>query len=387
MDKQFQHALLPATNSDEQAHQEFVQSLQHYCMSDVMPGVLAAYEKQVHPRLVREYGREPETRQEVRREMERHPYYQMASSFQRTSKELLWESVDQSILRQLPELVDKANELTGGKTKGSLTLDPDLEIPRYVLKNDHHVMPGGYSAELCDGDIAAGALYDRGAYLFADGLFGEKMDNLGKLAVWFIKKHFPEMRPERILKIGCNIGASTLPLKEAWPEADVHGIDVAPVLLRYGHARAEDLGVAVHFHQMDAENLKFEDNSFDIVYSVATFHELNRRAVSNVIDEAHRVLKPGGAFVNGEQPPYEGKPAFEQFLGDWDTLNNNEPFWGAFHDMDVVEMCRKAGFRKAWDGYGPTLTSLENMEATFDPSEIVGTDRGGSELWFFAAIK
>ncbi len=302
MDKQYQHAVLPIANSEEQAHQEFVQSLQDYCMTEVMPGVVSEYENQVLPKMLREKGQEPQTRHEICKEMERHPYYQMASSFQRSTKELMWDAVDQSIMRQLPELVEKAKVLSNGETVGSLTLNPNLELPRYVSKNDHHVMPGGYSAELCDGEIAAGALYDRGAYIFTSGLFGEKMDNLGKVAVIYVKRDFPEFHPKKILMLGCSAGASTLPFKEAWPEAEVHGIDVSPAMLRYGHARAEDLDIAVHLHQMDAENLKFEDATFDLVCSLATFHEISRPAVTKIINEARRVLKPGGLFVNGEQP-------------------------------------------------------------------------------------
>ncbi len=74
-------------------------------------------------------------------------------------------------------------------------------------------------------------------------------------------------------------------------------------------------------------------------------------------------------------------------MGDWDTLNNNEPFWGAFHDMDIVGKCKEAGFTNSFEAWGPSLTSIENVEIMVDSSEIVGTSRGESELWFFVAAK
>ena len=47
----------------------------------------------------------------------------------------------------------------------------------------------------------------------------------------------------------------------------------------------------------NAEKLPYRDDYFDIVTSVYLLHELPRRVRHGVIEEMHRVLRPGGALV------------------------------------------------------------------------------------------
>ena len=49
-------------------------------------------------------------------------------------------------------------------------------------------------------------------------------------------------------------------------------------------------------------------------------------------------------MIHGEFPQYEGLDAFTQFMLDWDTYNNNEPFWGAMHDTDLEALAISVGF-------------------------------------------
>ena len=52
-----------------------------------------------------------------------------------------------------------------------------------------------------------------------------------------------------IVDVGCTIGHNTAARgSKPFPSAEVHGLDVASRrALQYGHARAEALGVAIHF--------------------------------------------------------------------------------------------------------------------------------------------
>ena len=73
-------------------------------------------------------------------------------------------------------------------------------------------------------------------------------------------------------------------------------------MLRYAHARAERLGIAVHFSQQSAEHTDFPDESFDVVYSAALIHETSHTAVPNITREMRRLLRPGGVAVHLEVP-------------------------------------------------------------------------------------
>lgn len=385
------HAVLPAATLDEAARQEFINQLGKHVLNEITPGNKAAYEKDILPAFERAHGRTPKDRHEIRKEMVRHPYYQMTSSFQRTIQEMMWNSVDESIQRQLPHLIETASNIARGKTKGSLTLDPAFKMPVYIKNNDNHATPGGYSADLTVGDVTAGALYDRGGFIYTQGLFGARMDGIGKAAAMMVRQVRPDLQPKKILDIGCTAGGSTGGLAQMFPDAEIHAIDVGPAVLRYAHARAESLGLAIHFHQMDGEALTFDDASFDLVCCLATLHETSRSATFNIFKQAQRVLKPGGLFLCSELPPYKGVDPWTQFVRDWDTYNNNEPFWGGVHDLELIDAATKAGFdsSKYFEGFGPGVAQANALTSAVevDNKKFMGSTRGGGQAWYAGASK
>lgn len=343
MKQQQRHGLLPTENHDELARETFVRALKSHISTEVTPGVRELYAHRVLPRYQQEMGAPPRDRETVRRAMEPEPYYQLWSSVRRASQDLLWNVVADSIGRQLDDLRARAERT--GRTLGSLELDPDFVLPWYFWGIDIHAMPGGYRGEYAPGDVTAGALYDRGVYVYAMGQMGELNDDYGQSVVNnYLKTVHKDFRPRRILEIGCGVGNSTLPYVDAYPEAEVHGIDVGAALLRYAHGRAESLGRKVHFAQRNGEDTGFPSGHFDLVVSHILLHEMPPEAVRAVLRECHRLLAPGGMMIHADFPGYAGLDPLVQFLIDWDTWNNNEPFWGPMRDMDLVQAARDAGF-------------------------------------------
>ncbi|MDN5882502.1 MAG: class I SAM-dependent methyltransferase [Nitrosospira sp.] len=249
---QYHHDLLVDMSPDEQARQEFVRSFKQFLAHKVSLGNKKVYEEKVQRQLQKQD--KPESIPEINRLMKEQEYYQFWSSLQRCSQEMMWNSVQIPVERQLDQLIDKA-KLAAKNPQGSLTLDPDLSIPKWHTKVDIHCMPGGYHTELCENDVAAGAVYDRAVYIYAMGRMGPFNDDIGASAAKWLKEHHPDFKPKRILDEGCTVGHSTLAWAEYYPDAEIHAIDVGAPVLRYAHARAEALGVKVHFHQMDAASL------------------------------------------------------------------------------------------------------------------------------------
>ena len=377
--EQHKHEVLPEPTHDELARQQFVRSFKEHLVAHVHPGNRLAYEHRVKPAFVKARGREPETRFEIRDVMVKDQHYRMFSSLLRTSQEMMWSASQKPVQRNLHDLIEKAKDM--GNTGGSLRLDPALDVPRYHRAVDIHCQPGGYHTEMTADDVAPGAIYDRAVFIYAMGQMGPDNADMGDSTVAWIKENHPDFNPARILDMGCAVGHSTVPYAQAWPAAEVHGIDVAAPMLRYAHARAESLGANLHFSQQNAEKTDFEDTSFDLVVSHILLHETSEKALRNVISECHRLLKPGGLMVHAETPPYKNLDAFDAFMLDWDTRNNNEPFWGRSHDIDYVELSRKGGFdpEKVFEVMAPSAYQIAQARRS---KVFQGGDFGGGGLWF-----
>jgi len=105
-----------------------------------------------------------------------------------------------------------------------------------------------------------------------------------------------DLRGKTVLEIGPGAGGHSALFA-------VHGAHVTSIDLTLPRAQATQrkfdlLGDAVdgcQAMQGDAENLPFPDDSFDIVYSNGVLH--HTRDTERAIDEAYRVLKPGGRAV------------------------------------------------------------------------------------------
>ncbi len=375
MDQQLQHPMLPKTTQDELARQEFVQSLKLHIFRNLSPGNKVIYEKVAKPKFEREHQRPPQNRYEIRQAMEEEPYYRWTGVLKRISQEMLWDAVNTSVDRQLPELIERAKD-KGGEL-GTLTIDPNFSTPTYQKAVDIHCMPGGYHSEFIADDVTAGAVYDRGAYVYGVGWLGPLNDDMGlSLVQNYLLPEFPDFRPRKILDMGCSVGHSTLPYVDAYPDAEVHAIDIGASMLRYGHARAESLGKRVHFSQQNAEHTNFADESFDLVVSHILLHEIPPPAVRKVMQECYRLLAPGGMMLHVEAPLYRHMDAYMQFVFDWETANNNEPFWSAVRDLDLVTVATEAGFAadKTFEKFVPNGA----WKAQGDKSKSFGT-------WFVVA--
>ena len=339
------HALSQPYGHDDYAWLDFIMMCHFHMQQRVFPGNEKAWEARGHTEFRRRFGREPQDRREVRSVMERDPYWQMWSALKRNTQEMSYDVRNAANDRAAPAIAATADKIARSRTKGSLALNPKLAVPRYITAVDIHLQPGGYNTDGGQG-LFAGLSYDSGSGLMTGGGHGRWNDNAGWSHVSFLRRHYPDLKPKVIVDLGCTVGHNTLPLKTGFPQAAVHGLDACAPPLRYAHGRAESLGVPIHYAQQDAEKTDFADNSVDVVTSSMFLHEIPRPAMARIAKEIHRILKPGGVMVHAEQPPYEGQPPWEQFIREWDTYYNGEPFRCPFRDMDPVAWAVNAGFKR-----------------------------------------
>ena len=101
----------------------------------------------------------------------------------------------------------------------------------------------------------------------------------------------------KVLDVGCGVGGTSRYLaKNLGPDAEVTGITLSPNQVKRATELAREQGVPnVNFRVMNALQMEFPDNSFDVVWACESGeHMPDKKAY---IDEMMRVLKPGGKFV------------------------------------------------------------------------------------------
>ena len=101
---------------------------------------------------------------------------------------------------------------------------------------------------------------------------------------------FGQVKKKRVLEIGTGLGADHQKFSEAG--AVLYGIDLTRRAVEHTQRRFRVFGLNTNLQVADAEDLAFENESFDFVYSWGVLHHTpnTERAVA----EASRVLKPGG---------------------------------------------------------------------------------------------
>ena len=122
----------------------------------------------------------------------------------------------------------------------------------------------------------------------------ELENEMGRKWLHEIERLLPEGRDIRILDAGTGTGFFAILLAQAG--YSVEGIDLTPAMLEEASALAEHLGLAITFRQMDAQNLEFPDESFDVVLSrnlTWTLPEPERAYA-----QWYRVLRPCGLLLN-----------------------------------------------------------------------------------------
>lgn len=129
-----------------------------------------------------------------------------------------------------------------------------------------------------------------------DELFGEQKARWMELLSGEIDRHYPGKCHDEIsvLDIGCGPGFFSIILTEMGYQ--VTAVDYTEAMLEEAMANAGYLCDAIRFLRMNAEDLKFLDESFDVVVSRNLTWNLKHPDVA--YREWQRVLRTGGLFLN-----------------------------------------------------------------------------------------
>jgi len=123
-----------------------------------------------------------------------------------------------------------------------------------------------------------------------------------------IVKHFGLKAGMRVLDVGCGKGFLVKDLMKVCPGLECFGLDISEYALM--NCEPEVIG---RLHLGNALRLPFPDNSFDLVLSINTVHNLDRAGCIRALAEIERVGR-GKAFI---QVDAYRNPEERQLFEDW----------------------------------------------------------------------
>ncbi|MFN0150442.1 MAG: class I SAM-dependent methyltransferase [bacterium] len=133
-----------------------------------------------------------------------------------------------------------------------------------------------------------------------------------EIAIALLRARLGPARPRRVLDAGCGSGVSLVWLEEFAAGGGVHGIDLSREALLYSWSRGKRrLALA------SVLTLPFRSETFDLALSADVIQHVPRGGGDvKVINEAFRVLRPGGVFflrTNCEAPGRRNRGEFDDF--------------------------------------------------------------------------
>lgn len=141
-------------------------------------------------------------------------------------------------------------------------------------------------------------------FFHARWLFAAEGGNIQNKVVDLVVSHIDWNGEGKALDIGCGSGALAIKLAKKYGKAAITGIDFWGSGWGYcqkqckENASLECVAGRTDFQQASASRLPFPDNTFDLVVSNLTFHEVeDTKNKLDLIKEALRVVKKGGTFV------------------------------------------------------------------------------------------
>lgn len=244
------------------------------------------------------------------------------------------EAFEDSKEHVLPEL----NRLDAAKGPAELHLDPELALPSWWTEHWIHRTTGGWDGHAYMGYVHSELIHRKMVASAFPGLFKQR---------GFVASQAPKDNYKDILDMGASSGHSMTGLQETYPDAQLSGVDLSARMLENAYRVAKNEGLSWKLYQQDAANTQFDDNSFDLIFSYALFHETPVDVAREVFKEAYRVCRPGGDIVVSDVTRYKDLDPLTLWRVDYTATYGGEPFWRETAQLDFSELAREAGFTNA----------------------------------------
>lgn len=244
-----------------------------------------------------------------------------------TAQKTLWEEYLKPIITLFldKDALIKLRHEINWEAEGDRLSNPNLSYPTYYSSQNFHGIKNGYLS--IDAAITYDAITQYVVFPQEKWVREQLIDAVGGY-------------PNRILDLGCGTGSSTLLLKQEYPQAQVTGLDLSPYMLVMAEHKAKEANLDIHWQHGLAEKTLAQSESFDLVTATLLFHETPPAITKAILQEAFRLLTPGGQCIilDGCQSTLR--------QATWMTNIFEEPYIKAFAAGDLQQWMEQAGFEK-----------------------------------------
>ncbi len=187
-----------------------------------------------------------------------------------------------------------------------------------------------------------------------------------------------QRKVSRVLDVGCGTGSLMLPILEAFPAAEVWGIDFDPMLLALAEKRLAKFGGRVKLVEADLRKRGWTGlvrRPFDAVVSATALHWFGPLQLSRLYKQFGKILRAGGIFLNAD---HTGS-CCKQIQKDWQTQRRRLARRYEKSSADDWD-----GF---WHAYGQALkVDIKKFRRKLI-GHWVGSEQGLPLQWHFEKLK
>lgn len=280
-------------------------------------------------------------------------------------KDTIWERFLSPIVRSLidEEKLGQLYKSIDWQAESDRLSNPQVIYPHYYSSQNFHGIEGGYL------NPGASVTYDPITQYV-----------LPPNETWVRQGLIERIKgtPRRILDLGCGTGSTTLMLKQAFPQAQVIGLDLSPYMLVMAEHKAKAAGLMIQWRHGNAEETGLPDASFDLVTASLLFHETPSAVAKTILQESFRLLMPGGEvlILDGNQKTLRQV--------NWLTEVFEEPYIKDYASQSVEAGMGAAGFEAVqtydhwWmhqvtQGMKPIPAATSRQEFTSNTSQDFGS--------------
>ncbi len=210
------------------------------------------------------------------------------------------------------------------------------KYPRYFLQNFHYQTDGWLSAESAE-------RYETQVETLFTGAAGA----MRRTALPFIHHALNGSAggDTQLVDLGCGTGTFLREVINNWPHLNITGLDLSPAYLAKARNNLGGHGT-VNLVEANAEATGLPSQSADIVSAIYLFHELPPKVRAHVMEEAARLLKPGGIFILTDTIQYGDEPGLDILLENF-PRGFHEPYYDSFCKLDIATLAGEYGLSPA----------------------------------------